>query len=208
MNPAEPFEMLVREHYEPLFKFAMSLTRAESEAQDLTQQTFYVWATKGQQLRDLSKAKTWLFTTLHRAYLSARRRQNNFTHHSLDEVAEELPALAPALSSQIDSHLVLGALAMVDEVYRAAVALFYLDDFSYKEIAQTLGVPAGTVKSRIARGIVQLRRFLQAECPTWDPVTMPTRKETETAVRDADGAAFSLQIGQATAPEHCSSLGL
>jgi hypothetical protein len=39
--------MIVREHYEPLFRFAMTLTRVESDARDLTQQTFYVWATKG-----------------------------------------------------------------------------------------------------------------------------------------------------------------
>ena len=54
----------------------------------------------------------------------------------------------------------LSALARVDEVYRAPVALFYLDDCSYKDIAAILAVPVGTVKSRIARGIGQLREIL------------------------------------------------
>ena len=58
MNSADQFEAIVSEHYEPLFRFAMSLTRVESDAWDLTQQTFYIWATKGHQLRDVTKVKT------------------------------------------------------------------------------------------------------------------------------------------------------
>ena len=160
MNSADPFESIVCEHYEPLFRFAMSLTRAEAEAQDLTQQTFCVWAKKGHQLRDISKVKTWLFTTLHRAFLEARRRQTRFPHHDLEAVSEQLPALSPEIADQADCSEVLPALAKVDEVYRAAVALFYLDDCSYKDIALILDVPIGTVKSRIARGIAQLREIL------------------------------------------------
>ena len=57
----------------------------------------------------------------------------------------------------------LSALARVDEVYQAAIALFYLDEFSYKEIAVILEVPLGTIKSRIARGIAQLRKILLSD---------------------------------------------
>ncbi len=92
MNPDHQFESLVREHYEPLFKFAMRLTQAEPDARDLTQQTFYVWATKGHQLRDISKTKTWLFTTLHNAFLKERRRQTKFVLEDLETFAEQLPA--------------------------------------------------------------------------------------------------------------------
>src|ERR1700744_2998256 len=60
---AVSFDSVVSLYYEPLYKFAFSLTRAEADACDLTQQTFYIWATKGSQLRDETKAKTWLFTT-------------------------------------------------------------------------------------------------------------------------------------------------
>ena len=69
MGPGQNFEGIVAQFYEPLYQFAFSLTRAEADACDLTQQTFYVWATKGHQLRDQTKVKTWLFTTLHRAFL-------------------------------------------------------------------------------------------------------------------------------------------
>jgi RNA polymerase sigma-70 factor (ECF subfamily) len=162
MNSVDQFEAIVSEHHEGLFRFAMSLTRVESDAQDLTQHTFCVWATKGHQLRDLSKVKTWLFTTLHRAFLVARRRQDRFPHFHLDEVAdqEHLLAISPNPVHPADCSQVLPALARVDEIYQAAVALFYLEDCSYKEIAAILEVPVGTVKSRIARGIGQLREIL------------------------------------------------
>src|ERR1019366_2726317 len=78
------FESLVTRFYAPLYQFAFSLTRAEADACDLTQQTFTIWATKGHQLRDVSKVKTWLFTTLHREFLESRRRQTRFPHFELD----------------------------------------------------------------------------------------------------------------------------
>jgi RNA polymerase sigma-70 factor (ECF subfamily) len=160
MAPSVDFESLVARYYEPLYQFAFSLTRAEADACDLTQQTFYIWATKGHQLRDLTKVKTWLFTTLHRAFLEGRRKQTRFPHVELNEVSPELPALSPALVNQLDAVNVVEALARVDEVYQAPVALFYLEDCSYKEIADILDVPLGTVKSRMARGVAQLQKIL------------------------------------------------
>jgi RNA polymerase sigma-70 factor, ECF subfamily len=154
------FESVVTCYYESLYQFAFSLTRTEADACDLTQQTFYVWATKGHQLRDVTKVKTWLFTTLHRSYLESRRRQTRFPHYELSEVPLELPALTPALANDLDSAQVVKALAQVDDIYQAPVALFYLEDCSYKEIAEILNVPIGTVKSRMARGIAQLQGIL------------------------------------------------
>jgi RNA polymerase sigma-70 factor (ECF subfamily) len=157
------FERIVADYYEPLYQFAFSLTRAEADACDLTQQTFYVWATKGHQLRDLTKVKTWLFTTLHRGFLESRRRQTRFPHYELSEVSPELPSLSPVMVNRLDSAQVLEALGKIDEVYQAPVALFYLEDCSYKDIAEILDVPIGTVKSRMARGIAQLQRLLSAD---------------------------------------------
>jgi RNA polymerase sigma factor (sigma-70 family) len=160
MNSADHFEAIVNEHYEALYRFALSLARSEADALDLTQHTFHVWATKGHQLRDLSKLKTWLYTTLHRAFLQGRRRRTRFPHQDLDEIIEQLPAVSRTHSDRLDSLQVLPALTKVDEVYQAAVALFYLEDYAYKDIAVILDVPVGTVKSRIARGIAQLRAIL------------------------------------------------
>ena len=72
------FEKLVEEFYMPLYRFALSLSRKESDAADLTQQTFFLWASKGHQLRDTSKVKTWLFTSLYREFLGRKRQQDRF----------------------------------------------------------------------------------------------------------------------------------
>jgi len=154
------FESVVARCYEPLYQFAFSLRHTEADACDLTQQTFYVWATKGHQLRDPAKVKTWLFTTLHRQFLESRRKLTRFPHHELEAMGCELPVITPTLANQLDSAQVLKALASVDEVYQAPVALFYLEDCSYKDIAEILDVPMGTVKSRISRGIGQLQSLL------------------------------------------------
>ena len=149
--------------HDTLYRFALSLTRAEADARDLTQHTFCVWATKGHQLRDLTKVKTWLYTTLHRAFLQSRRRQSRFLEREMDESIEQLPADTPAPFDRVDCSQVLPALARVDEKFQAAVALFYLEDYAYKDIAVILGVPIGTVKSRLTRGIAQLREILLSD---------------------------------------------
>ncbi len=163
MAPPDQFEAIVADYYEPLFRFALSLTQAESDARDLTQHTFLVWARKGHELRNPSKVKCWLFTTLHRAFLEARRRQVRFPHHELEQVAEQLPIISPDLANRLDSAQVLTALAKVGEIFQAAIALFYLEDYSYNDIAAILDLPIGTVRSRLARGIAQLRKILLSD---------------------------------------------
>jgi len=160
MDSSANFEDLVTRYYRPLFQFAYSLTRNETEARDLTQQTFLIWATKGHQLRDASKVKTWLFSTLHHEFLKSRRRQTRFPHFELEQMNDELPVVLPAVIDELDSQTVVEALGRVDEAYQAALALFYLEEHSYKEIAEILAVPIGTVESRIARGKAQLQKIL------------------------------------------------
>jgi len=159
------FERLVACYYGPLYQFAFSLARDESDACDLTQQTFCIWAAKGHQLRDASKVKTWLFTTLHREFLGARRKQTRFPHIDLEYAAAELPVVSPPTINRLDAGQALDALAHLDEIYQAPVALFYLQDCSYNEIAEILDVPLGTVKSRLTRGLGRLHQLL-ADTPT------------------------------------------
>ncbi len=158
--PAPDFEALVEQHYKRLYQFAYNLTHDEAQASDLTQQTYLKWANKGHQLRDPSKAKTWLFTTLHREFLQARRKSVRFPHHELDAVASELPSVPSVTVERLDSATVVAALARINEAFRAPLTLFYLEDYSYKEIAEILNVPVGTVQSRIARGKCQLYKLL------------------------------------------------
>jgi RNA polymerase sigma-70 factor (ECF subfamily) len=154
------FEALVSQYYASLYQFAFSLTRSESDACDLTQETFYIWAAKGHQLKDLKKVKSWLFTTLHREFLDAQRRRQRFPHQDLDISSPELPHVNVDLASQLDSAKVVQLLSLIDAQYQAPVALFYLEDLAYKEISETLEIPLGTVKSRISRGIAQMQMLL------------------------------------------------
>lgn len=164
------FQALVDAYYAPLYRFAMSLTRSESDAADLVQDAFVLWATKGHQLQDPSKAKAWLFTSLHRSFLQGRRRFVRFPHLEISSVEDELPALQPAELTHVDSQSVLELLSRVDPQYQPAVALFYLEDYSYEQIAAVLEVPLGTVKSRLSRGLAQLkalaaRRLVSQKAP-------------------------------------------
>lgn len=157
----DPFTQLVDAHYAPLFRFALSLTKNSSDAGDLTQQTFFIWAKKGEQLRDETKAKSWLFTTLYREFLRVRRRAEHVTAlEDLSPLESDPPAPAVDLVSGMDGRLVVEALQEVDEVYRVPLTLFYLQDLSYKDIAEALEVPIGTVMSRLSRGKSQLRAAL------------------------------------------------
>ena len=165
MTAQQEFEVLVSRHYSTLYQFAFSLARNEGDACDLTQQTFYAWARKGHQLRDRSKAKTWLFTTLYHEFLERKRRQLRFPHFELSAVDPDLPRISPATVNELDSAEALRSLAQLDETFQAPLALFYLEDHSYKEIADILGIPLGTVKSRISRGITQLHEMLTRDNP-------------------------------------------
>lgn len=173
------FEELVDAHYQALFRFAMSLTRDADNASDLVQETFCIWAAKGGQLKDRSKAKTWLFTTLHREFLSHRRKASRYS----DEPVDEETAGGDAISTedaerQMDGQRALELLGGLEETYRAPLALFYLQQHSYKEIAAILDVPIGTVMSRLSRGKEMLRRRMTAE-PASAPKNILQLQEAE-----------------------------
>jgi RNA polymerase sigma-70 factor (ECF subfamily) len=154
------FEKLVEEFYMPLYRFALSLSRNESDAFDLTQQTFYAWATKGHQLRDTSKVKTWLFTTLYREFLAKKRRDERFVDLEENALFVEPVEISPSVINAIDAAIVQKALHQLEERYRAPLTLFYMDQHSYREIAEILSLPIGTVMSRISRGKAELRKGL------------------------------------------------
>ncbi|MEO6006340.1 MAG: RNA polymerase sigma factor, partial [Opitutus sp.] len=129
---SEVFTQLVDAHYLPLYRFALSLAKNSADAGDLVQQTFFIWATKGHGLREMTKAKSWLFTTLYREFLRGRRRDaratsiEDLTPAEADVAAEEVDRVA-----RMDAASVVVALQSVDDVFRAPLTLFYLEDLSY-----------------------------------------------------------------------------
>ena len=154
------FQQLVDDHYEALYRFAMSLARDPDRAGDLVQETFCIWAAKGGQLRDATKAKSWLFTTLHREFLANRRRASRYMNDldAAEKAIENSQSDDEGSDRQLDGQHALEMLGQLDEMFRAPLTLFYLQQHSYKEIAEILEIPIGTVMSRISRGKEILRR--------------------------------------------------
>ncbi len=176
---AVDFQQLVDRQYAPLFRFGLSLAKSEAEAADLTQQTFFLWVSKGDQLRDRTKAKSWLFTTLYREFLNKRRHEVRFPHVELENASEYDVGVSPNVNA-LDSATVVEALRELEEPFRAVLTLFYLEQFSYQEIAEMLEIPIGTVMSRLSRGKAQLRQRLLSQEETAARKIIPMEKEKRT----------------------------
>lgn len=144
-------------YYEPLYRFALGLSRSEADAADLTQRAFERFGEKAASLRDQTKTKTWLFTTLYRDFLQQKRHATRFPESELDEATDATVVELPGADVMADANAAVAALKALDEPFRSALALFYLQEHSYKEISEILEVPIGTVMSRISRGKELLR---------------------------------------------------
>jgi RNA polymerase sigma-70 factor (ECF subfamily) len=167
----QAFEEAVNAYYQPLFRFAVGLSRSESDAADLTQRAFERFAEKSGTLRDKTRTKTWLFTTLYRDFLQQRRHATRFPESELNETNDADFLELPRAEIAADSRTALAALQSLDEPFRSALVLFYLEDQSYRDIAEVLGVPIGTVMSRISRGKELLRAQLTSPADGTAPIT-------------------------------------
>ena len=162
MNEAD-YEHAVSSFYEGLYRFAFSLAGNESDAAELTQETYARLLTKGGQVRDASKVKSWLFTTLYRIFLGWKKREARLPHHEISSVESELPPVTPAMLDYLENDAVREALLGIEEHYRLPLTLYYLQDHSYQEIAGLLDIPIGTVMSRLSRAKALLRAALAAK---------------------------------------------
>ena len=93
------YEEAVINFYERLYAFGYSLTGKEDDVSELTQETFYRLLTKGAMVRDASKIKSWLFTTLYRIFLGWEQRRVSLPHFEISSVENEL---APVSQDQMD----------------------------------------------------------------------------------------------------------
>jgi RNA polymerase sigma-70 factor (ECF subfamily) len=161
MDPRN-FQNLVEQYYAELYRFAFSLARNGDDASDLTQQTFAIFARKGDDLRDPAKCKSWLFTTLYREFLKEASRSKRIVSMDGEDASPGDLAVSniPSPSRTAEHHEALEALASLEESHRSVLSLFYLDHCPYHEIAEILGVPIGTVMSRISRAKEALRERL------------------------------------------------
>src|SRR5262249_13372314 len=116
------------------------------------------------QLRDASRVKPWLFSILRNTYLQRVRADNLRGWVSLDELGDIAEPPAEALP-EVDPERLQKALNELPEVFRTPVVLYYFEDFSYRDIAEQMAVPLGTVMSRLARAKAYLRSWLLQPAP-------------------------------------------
>ena len=158
------YEQTVSSFYEPLYGFAYSLSGNENDSCELTQETFARLLSKGGQVRDESKLKSWLFTTLYRVFLGWKSRERRLPHVEISSVEHELPSIAAEMVDTMERDTVREALLKIDERYRVPLMLHYLEEHSYEEIAKLLEIPIGTVMSRLSRAKALMRECLAAKC--------------------------------------------
>jgi RNA polymerase sigma-70 factor (ECF subfamily) len=160
-KPGSPQAMqrLVEDYYVPLYRYAYRLSGSTADAEDLTQEAFCKAQFNFGQLRDASRARPWLFSILRNAYLHrvrAERQQACVSLDNLGDVPEPLPDALP----DIDPERLQQALNELPEVFRTPIILYYFEDFGYRDIAEQMDLPIGTVMSRLARAKAHLRARL------------------------------------------------
>jgi RNA polymerase sigma-70 factor (ECF subfamily) len=167
--PLPSAEQVAELYSSDLYRFAWSLAAHQGDAEDLVQQTLLRYMQKSQSIRETAKVKSWLFAVLQREFLHLRQKSRVFSSVPLEHL-EERPEPAnselPNADDAVDHHAVLTALEKMDAQLRSPLVLFYLKEMKYREIAEALGVPIGTVMSRIARGKAALRTLLGVTLPT------------------------------------------
>lgn len=165
----EAFEQLAVPLLHRLYNLARWLSRNETEAEDLVQET-YARALKGfRSFEPGTNFPAWMFRILRNIFLTSRTGLKAAPHISIDEEGEEELLLTTpgtpesVLISATTQHQIQAALERLPVRYREVVLLCDVEEMKYRDIAEVLNIPIGTVMSRIARGRKLLRGMLAEE---------------------------------------------
>ena len=152
-----------------LYNVAFKYAGNRYDAEDLVQETLYTAYRKFYQLRDKSKFKSWVFIILRNHFLKSQRKN---TPVQADEFGEGIDYLAqlesvagqPDVSSvyeqKVEAATIQSILDKLPEKYKTVLILYYMEDSAYHEIAEMLGIPIGTVMSRLARAKQMMKKAL------------------------------------------------
>ena len=156
-------------HIDSLYGMALRLTRRPADADDLVQDTYLKAFRASDQFERGTNLKAWLFTILHNTFRNMRRHDgrnpidvdSEKVEQAVDRAAVDQTPEQLLTRATLDADLQT-ALDALPDVFRQAVWLRDVEEFSYAEIARVMGVPAGTVMSRISRGRRMLYERLAA----------------------------------------------
>ena len=154
------FEEEALPHMPDLYRIAMWLARNTEEAEDLVQETFKEALKSFHRYERGTNCRAWLSTIMH--HTNAKRRMKlgrlQLVEDTEEQIAETL-AFEPPIPQSLTDEDVIAALSRIPEQFSRVVVLADVEDFAYKEISEMLGVPIGTVMSRLHRG----RKLLRVE---------------------------------------------
>jgi RNA polymerase sigma-70 factor (ECF subfamily) len=152
---------LVHSHHAVVYRYACRLTGCPAEAEDFAQQAFLIAHQRLAQLRDPACARGWLLAIVRSCYLKSVRTPRAAPAQDLDLDMNEVADRSPPISA-IDRDALEAALSQLPNEFRVVLLMYYFEELSYHQIAQQLGLPIGTVMSRLSRAKGHLRRKLEA----------------------------------------------
>ncbi|MBN2216179.1 MAG: sigma-70 family RNA polymerase sigma factor [Pirellulales bacterium] len=169
---------LVAQHHAAVYRYAYRLTGGETDAEDLTQQTFLIAQRKLDQLREPAAARNWLFTILRHVFSKSLRKNRPRPARDLLLDLENIPEQTPP-DSPIDHEELQKALDELPPDFRLVLVMFFFEDCSYRQMAEQLEIPIGTVMSRLARAKAQLKAtlFIDDGQPSTNCPTTPVSKK-------------------------------
>jgi RNA polymerase sigma-70 factor (ECF subfamily) len=173
----QEFETLLMDSLEPAYRLALRLSGNSEDAQDLVQEAALRASRFRHTFQKGTSFKSWFYQIIVNQFYTSTRRRRNTTTTSLDSLADATdiflfarsaeaglipPDSDPAANvvSRMAEDDVARALATLPEEFRTVATLYFIDDLSYQEIADILGVPIGTVRSRLHRGRHMLQKQL------------------------------------------------
>jgi RNA polymerase sigma factor (sigma-70 family) len=157
------------------YGLAYRVLRDDRLAEDAVQEGFLaVWRTAGRFTAERAKASTWILTLVHRRAVDLVRREERRRAEPLDEETRDAATTESAEAAAwlgFERDRVQAALKLLPDTQREAIELAYYGGFSQSELAERLGLPLGTIKSRMFAGLARLRELLddQAEEGSWKP---------------------------------------
>jgi RNA polymerase sigma-70 factor (ECF subfamily) len=187
---------LIHEHHGSLYRYAFRLTGNTADAEDLAQQTFVIAHEKLHQVRQAANVRGWLFAVLRNCFLKSRRRPRPLSGSGIDldvrDVAEDAIA-----AETIDREQLQHALNALSDEFRLVLVMFYFEECSYKEIAEKLEIPLGTVMSRLSRAKQRLRERLVSENASGRATAQPERARAAASADKAGEKASATSLPRA-----------
>ena len=173
MPKVTTFEEQVLPHLDALYRAGLAMTRNPSDAEDLVQETYLRAFQAKDRFLSGTNARAWLFRILTNLYINEYRKNKRAPEKtSLDETEEFYlyrrlsarpdPSPERTVLLQIEADAVKEAIAKLPDDYRETVVLADLNGLSYQEISEQLGIPIGTVRSRLSRGRNLIQKALWA----------------------------------------------